>query len=214
MRLRVFAVQPELRGFIPDSEEGTTKHRHTDKTGLSILFSIRVHPRSSAFIRVHPRSSVVKILPMEKGLAAPLRRTRKFRFAWLMQRGWKHPSPYRLGDLAVQPELRGFISDSEEGTTKHTKDTKGRIGLLGLHFHRSSFVYLVCFVVGALHSGFNPNSCKAYFVKLTNGIRNKGCSYTQSTIINPKSSIVNLTGPPPTTPVYGYCANYRFRGYL
>ena len=72
---------------------------HTDKTGLSFLFSIRVHPRSSAFIRVHPRSSVVQILP---------------------------PS---------------FIADSEEGTTKHTKDTKGRLGLLGDSF--SSFQFRV-----------------------------------------------------------------------
>ena len=85
-----FKPNSEDSSQIPKKEPRRTED--TDKTGLSILFSIRVHPRSS----------VVQILPMEKGLAAPLRWTRKFRFAWLVQRGWKHPSPYRLGDLAVQ----------------------------------------------------------------------------------------------------------------
>ena len=85
---------------------------HTDKTGLSFLFSIRVHPRSS----------VVQLLPP------------------------------------------AFIADSEEGTTKHTKDTKGRLGLLGIHFHPSSFVYLVCFVVETSVFGLNRQVAK--FAKL------------------------------------------------
>jgi len=94
---------------------------HTDKTGLSILF----------FIRVHPRSSVVKILPMEKGASSPFTEDSGNSVRLAYAKGLQDPSPYRLGDLAVQ----------------------------------------------------------------------------QSTIINPQSSIVNLTMPPPTTLVYRYCEN-------
>ena len=40
--------------------------------------------------------------PYGEGSCSPLTEDSEIRFAWLMQRGWKHPSPYRLGDLAVQ----------------------------------------------------------------------------------------------------------------
>ena len=92
---------------------------------------------------------------MEKGASSPFTEDSGIRLACLMQRSWKHPFTYRLGEHGGSTRTPRIHLRFRRRNHETQKDTKGRLGLLGIRFHRSSFVYLLCFVVETSVFGLN-----------------------------------------------------------